>query len=170
MQHAGAEIGQRSRQHEEVPHRLTLVEGVREDGQEERRHEPAVAEPHDRHRHQQDVEHRQHVDPPPTVPATLVDDAQQRIPDQRRGEHRRDHGQRHLVSPEEPADDADHEQTDRDDPPPPVAAPERLEVLEALLQRRSVVRPTAQAGGQGQARVERGEGHRSILQQLRGAH
>src|SRR5207249_223468 len=101
--------------------------------------------------------HRQHVDPPPTVPATLVDDAQQRIPDQRRGEHRRDHGQRHLGSPEEPADDADQEQTDRDDPPPPVAAPERLEVLEALLQRRGVVRPTAQAGGQGQARVERRE-------------
>src|SRR2546427_4953840 len=43
------------------------------------RSEAAVTEPHDRHRDEYDVEHRQHVDPPPTVPAALVDGAQRPV-------------------------------------------------------------------------------------------
>ncbi|PYP11059.1 MAG: hypothetical protein DMD59_03835 [Gemmatimonadetes bacterium] len=76
---AREQIRDRCDQHEKVADRLSLIERVRQHGDEQRCDHAAVAEPEYQHIDQQDIEQRQHVDEPPTVPATLVDQPDHRV-------------------------------------------------------------------------------------------
>ncbi|PYP93682.1 MAG: hypothetical protein DMD34_11380 [Gemmatimonadetes bacterium] len=151
----GAEIRQGGREDQEIPDRVSLVEGVRQDGNEEGDDEAAVPEPDDEHGDEADVEQRQRINEPPAVPPALVYHVEQQVEDQppaRDEDHRprtRPHGT------DGPPDQAEGKPDAHQPPAPAEAARDGLDVLEPLLQARSLVRPPPHARGERGSRFRR---------------
>jgi len=148
MQVARSQVGQRRREHEKIADRVTLIERVGEDGDEERHREAAVAEPDDEHAHEQHVQQGQPVDEPPAVPAALVDDAEQGVEDEPAPAYEHHRSGAGTYDPDRPPGDPDRHAEPHEPPATPQAARDRLEVLEPLLEPGGVVFPTAHSGSE----------------------
>jgi hypothetical protein len=143
VQVTGAEVGEGGDQDEELADALPLVEGIRQHRNEQHHDQCAVAVPDDQQRHQHDVEQGEDVDQPPAVPAALVDHPHECVHDETRAEPRHHRRRLSAYHPHPPPHQPQEEDADRDPPAATVAAGEGVEVLQALLEPRGFVLPSA---------------------------
>ena len=145
---AREQIGNRCDQYQEVADRLPLIEGIGQDGEEQRRDYAAVSEPDDDHIDERHVEQREHIDEPPAVPAALVDHPDDGVDDRAGAGDEDDRAEARLDHRRQIPQRAEQEQRRGDRPAAAVAALERLEILEALLEGSGFVVPAADPGGE----------------------